>query len=82
MRQSPCLVFNPIMVDNYAAGGSGVRLYDGPDIKLFILVGLGRSFGAFCLLLDPPGFKWCFSFVLSFSKLFGAQVSPSSGSLL
>ena len=26
------------------AGGSGVRLYDGPDIKLFILVGWGRSF--------------------------------------
>ena len=44
MRQSACLVFNPITVDNYAAffnlhaGGSGVRLYDGPDLKLFILV--------------------------------------------
>ena len=25
------------------ACGSGVRLDDGPDIKLFILVGLGRS---------------------------------------
>ena len=39
--------FKPIMVDNYAAlyaGGSGVRLYDGPDLKLFILVGWGRSF--------------------------------------
>ena len=24
--------------------GSDVRLYDGPDIKLFILVGWGRSF--------------------------------------
>ena len=24
--------------------GSGVRLCDGPDIKLFILVGWGRSF--------------------------------------
>ena len=33
MRQSACLVFNRIMVDNYAVtGGSGVRLYDGPDI--------------------------------------------------
>ena len=30
------------------AGGLGVRLNDGPDIKLFILVGLGRRF--FCLL--------------------------------
>ena len=48
MRQSVCLVFNPIMVDNYAAfyaaGESGVRLYNGPDLKLFILVGWGRSF--------------------------------------
>ena len=24
-------------------GGSGVRLYDGPKVKLFILVGLDRS---------------------------------------
>ena len=30
-------------------GGSGVRLDDGPDIKLFILVGLGRSFLVCCL---------------------------------
>ena len=50
MRQSAYLMFNPIMVDNYAAfvnctaGGSGVRLYDSPDIKLFILVCLGWSF--------------------------------------
>ena len=50
MRQSACLVFNPIMVDNYAAffnctpvGRATDRLYDGPDIKLFILVGWGRS---------------------------------------
>ena len=29
-----------ILVYNFAAsGGSGVRLYDGPDLKLFILVG-------------------------------------------
>ena len=31
------------------AGGSGVRLNDGPDIKLFILVGLGQSFFVCCL---------------------------------
>ena len=30
-------------------GMSGVRLSDGPDIKLFILVGLGRSFFVCCL---------------------------------
>ena len=31
------------------AGGSGVGLGDGPDIKLFVLVGLGRSFFVCCL---------------------------------
>ena len=46
MRQSICLVINPITVDNFAAlqlhaGGSGVRLYDGPGLKLFISVGNG-----------------------------------------
>ena len=55
MRQSACLVFNPITVNNFApsliavVGRSGVRLDDGPDIKLFILVGLGRSFFVCCL---------------------------------
>ena len=44
MRQSACSVINPITVDGYAtlllhAGGSGVRVHDGPDLKLFILVG-------------------------------------------
>ena len=35
-RQTACLVINPITVDSFAAlfkmhaGGSGVRLYDGP----------------------------------------------------
>ena len=36
-----------------------VLFCDGPDIKLFILVGWGR---ASCLLLGPPGSNWCFSF--------------------
>ena len=52
MRQSACLVFNPITVNNFVSlfnCGSGVRLNDGPDIKLFILVGLGRSFFVCCL---------------------------------
>ena len=31
------------------AGGSGVRLNDGPDLKLFILVGWDRSFFVCCL---------------------------------
>ena len=42
MRQSACLEVNPIT-------GSGVRLNDGPDIKLFILVGWARSFFVCCL---------------------------------
>ena len=82
MRQSACLVFNPITVDNYAAlhaGGSGVRLYDGPDLKLFILVGWGRSFLS---VAWPIGVQLMFFFSSGFSKLFGAQGSPSSGSLL
>ena len=39
MRQSACLVSYPIIVDIFAAlfllhaGGLGVRLYDGPDLK-------------------------------------------------
>ena len=43
--------FNPIMVDNYAGffncttvGRASDSIYDGPDLKLFILVGWGRSF--------------------------------------
>ena len=38
MRQSACLVFNPIMVDA-AFLNCTVRLYDDPDRKPFILVG-------------------------------------------
>ena len=51
IRQSACLVFKPIMVDNYAVlfncipvgRASDSTLYDDPELKLFILVGLGRS---------------------------------------
>ena len=48
MRQSACLVFNPITVNNFASLFN-CRFNDGPDIKLFILVGLGRSFFVCCL---------------------------------
>ena len=54
MPQYACLVFTQITVDNYVslftelhASGSGVRHYDGPDIKFFILVDWGRSFFVF-----------------------------------
>ena len=39
------------------ASGSCVRLNDGPDLKLLILVGL---VGSSCLLLGPTGFNECF----------------------
>ena len=40
MPQSACLVFNPIMVDNYAAFFNCTQVgLDGHDIKLFILIG-------------------------------------------
>ena len=53
MRQSACLVINPITVDGYAAlFNCTPTRHDGPDLKLFILVGWDRSFR---LLLGPPG---------------------------
>ena len=57
MRQSACLLINPITVDGFAAlfnctPVDRVSDYDGPDLKLFILVGSDRSFR---LLLGPPG---------------------------
>ena len=48
MRQSACLVINPITVDNFASlinctpgGWSCIRLSDGPNIKLVDLSWLG-----------------------------------------
>ena len=145
MRQSACLVFNPIMVDYYAAFFNcspsvgrasdsmfkirvrvyywenscsfGLRyvswykylivslvfshlgfwsgnlfliapfpdlcllvpFYDGPDLKLFILDGWGRSF---LFVAWPTGVQLVFFFCSGVSKLFGAQGCPSSGSLL
>ena len=76
MRLSACLVFNPIMVDNYAAFfnctpvGQASRLYDGPDLKLFILVGWDRSFLS---VAWPTGVQLVFFFCSGVSRLFGAQ---------
>ena len=53
MRQSACLVFNPIMVDNYAAFFNCTPVGRAPDSMMA---------GASCLLLGPPGSNWCFSF--------------------
>ena len=77
MRHSACLVFNPITVDDYAAFlncASGVRLCDGPDIKLFILVDCGRSLLS---VAWPTKVQLVFFFSPNFSKLLGAQGSPS-----
>ena len=53
MRQSACLVIIPITVDGFAALFNCMPVdRDGPDLKLFILVGWDRSFR---LLLGPPG---------------------------
>ena len=83
LRQSACLVYNPVIVDNYAAFFNRTPVGRASDsmmastLKLFNLVGWG-----FLSLLGPTGFNWCFSFAPDFSKLFGAQGPPSSGSLL
>ena len=84
MRQSARLVFNPIMVDSYAAFFNCTPVgrasdYDGPDLKLFILFGWGRSFLS---VAWPTGVQLVFFFCSGVSMLFGAQGSPSSGSLL
>ena len=51
MRQSACLVLNSVMIHIYASlfnctllGHVDVRLYDGPDVKLYILVVWGGRF--------------------------------------
>ena len=61
------------------AGGSGVRLDDNHDIKLFILVGWGRSV---LIVAWPTGVQLVVFFCSGVSKLFGAQGSLLSGSLL
>ena len=64
MRQSACLVINQIMVDSFATLFNCTPVdrasdsMNGPDLKLFILVGWDRSFR---LLLGPP-FFFCFRF--------------------
>ena len=65
MRQSACLVFYAIMVDNYAAFFNCTPVGRASDSMMaptysysFWLVGAA----AYCLLLGPPGSNWCFSF--------------------
>ena len=55
MRQSACLMINPITVDSFAALFNCTPVdresdYDSPDLKLFILVGFDRSSFVSCLV--------------------------------
>ena len=61
-------VFNPIMVDNYAAFFNYTPVvrasdYDGSDIKLFILVALGQNFLS---VAWPTGVQLVFFFCSGF----------------
>ena len=80
MRQSACLLFNPVVVDSCAAvfgcAPVGRASDSGLDIKLFILVGWGRGFLS---VAWPTGVQLVFFFCSGVSGLFGAQGSPSSG---
>ena len=70
MRQPACLVFNPIMVDNYAAFFNCTavgRVADSmmaPTYLLFILVGWDRSFLS---VAWPTGIHLVFLFCLGVS---------------
>ena len=61
MRQSACLVFNPITLNNFASlfnctpVGRGVRLSDAPTYKAIYFSWLGQEL--FCLLFSQPGFN-------------------------
>ena len=78
MRQSKCLDFNSITVDNYAAffnctPAGPASNSDGPDLKLCILVGWDRSFLS---VAWSTGVQLVFFFCSRFSvMLFGAQCS-------
>ena len=94
MRQSACLLINPITVDNFDvlllhADRSGVRLYDGPDLKLFILVGADRSSlavalstGAQLMIFYCFRFQWCCVTDQGSPSVMQQIVSVESSSLL
>ena len=59
MRQSACLVFNPIMVDNYAVFFNCTPVgrasdYDGPDLKAIHFSWLGPELLVCCLARRGP----------------------------
>ena len=68
MRQSACLFFNPIMVNNYAAFFNCTPV--GYSFQLFILVGWDRSFLS---VAWPDQVQLVFFFCSGVSKLFGPR---------
>ena len=87
MRVFVKILYNPSREDSMVQQSRGTsrqrsgkgairkRFYDGPDLKLFILVGWGRSFLS---VAWPTGVQLVFFFCSGVSRLFGAQGSPSS----
>ena len=68
MRQTACLVVNPIIVDDYA---SGLRLNDGFFVKC-LPVGWGLTI---CLWHGPPWFNCWFSLTLAYRRISHAYSS-------
>ena len=63
--------YNSMLMKGFNAYSSVIYpcVYDGPDIKLFILVGWDRSFS----VAWPTGIQLVFFFCSGVSKLLGAQ---------
>ena len=79
IRQSACLVFNPVMVDNFAT------YFNCPSVDRARLKSMHFSWFGLELLVccfAHHGSTGVFLLLWIFSKLLGAQGSPSSGSLL
>ena len=73
MRQSAFLVFNPIMVDNYAAFFKSTSVARSSDSVMALHKAIHFSwFGPELLVcfVGPLGFNWCFPLAPDFSKLF------------
>ena len=79
MRQSACLVFNPIMVNNFASLFNCMSVGRVSDSAMaFYFSWLGPEY--FCPLLGPPGFNCWFSFAPVFQWCCSTpQGSPGVG---
>ena len=89
MRQSACLVINPITVDSFASlfNCTCIRLIDGPNIKLvdlFKFVGTGLSLVCCLVIWVSTGGFLCsgisvvFFHILGFSRYVSQYVSVES----